>query len=207
MTKIIGIAGGSASGKTHLLQRLRKVFSERELAIVSQDDYYKSIEFQFTDEMGMVNYDLPEGIDAEELYKDLLKLSQGEPVKRKEYHFNNPNKEPSSKEIHPAPVIIIEGLFILHFERIKTLLDFRIFIDSSEEMMLDRRLKRDSTERGISEKNIHYQWQNHVLPAHEKYLYPYKEEVDLIVDSGVGVEKLREVIRGLNSHHQKHEGS
>ena len=120
MAYIIGIAGGSASGKTYMLKSLRGIFSEEEVCIVSQDDYYRPIEEQARDENGHINFDLPSGVDDIAFLNDLKTLASGREFTRKEYTFNNPAKTPEILVFKPAPVIIAEGLFLFYFEKISS---------------------------------------------------------------------------------------
>ena len=180
---IIGIAGGSASGKTSFLYQLKNSFSDHQICVISQDDYYKPVEHQIKDENGYINYDLPQGIDHLQFIKDIQNLKEGNPVTIQEYVFNNPGVVPGSKVLKPAPIIIVEGLFIFWFDVINELLDLRIFIDAKEEVRLDRRLNRDKAERNVDHDHIMYQWMNHVTPSYKQYLLPFKEEVDLIINN------------------------
>tara|TARA_B110000305_G_C19404704_1_gene622060 strand:+ start:406 stop:1074 length:669 start_codon:yes stop_codon:yes gene_type:complete len=178
---IIGIAGGSASGKTSFLRDLKDKMPKGSLCIISQDNYYKPIEEQQEDENGEVNFDLPESIDRNHFYDDLKKLRQGDTIKIKEYTFNNKDKELGYLLVKPAPVIVMEGLFIFHYEEIKKALDLRIYIDAHESVKLERRIKRDSLERGYPEKTVRYQWDNHVMPSYKKFLRPYRDDCHIII--------------------------
>lgn len=176
-----GIAGGSASGKTTFIQRLTEVFGPQELCVVSQDHYYKPASEQQRDEEGMINFDLPEGIDFDRLYRDLKRLKQGKRVELIEYTFNNPAKFPTTVILEPAPVIMIEGLFIYTHTRISKMLQLKMYIDAREEVKLNRRLKRDVQERGMEKDTVLYQWNRHVVPAYKRYLLPYRDQVDLVI--------------------------
>ena len=178
---LVGIAGGSGSGKTSLVRALRERMPEGTVCLVSQDDYYLSKEEQGVDTNGKVNFDLPQGIDLDGLAKDLRTLVTGEPIYRKKYTFNIDGQEPKLIELRPAPVILVEGLFVLHHEPVRELFDLRVFIETSEGAQLDRRIKRDTKERGYGEEEIMYQWDNHVLPAYRNYLMPYRHLCDLHV--------------------------
>jgi uridine kinase len=186
---IIGISGGSASGKTHFVNALKAIFRSKEVCFISQDDYYKELRYQVKDENGIVNYDLPQAVEEKEFLNDLSKLIAGKAVKRKEYVFNNPHKKAGWVEIQPAPIIIIEGIFIFHFEEINKLLSLKIFIDASHEIMLQRRLERDEKERAVEKEIILYQWNNHVLPAYNAFLLPHRDLADLIITNHSGFEK------------------
>ena len=178
---IIGIAGGSASGKTSFLKDLKDKMPKGSVCVISQDNYYKPKEEQQTDENGEVNFDLPESIDRNHFYDDLKKLRQGDTIKIKEYTFNNNDKKPGHLLVKPSPVIVMEGLFIFHYEEIKKALDLRIYIDAHESVKLERRIKRDSQERGYPEKTVRYQWDNHVMPSYKKFLRPYRDDCHIII--------------------------
>ena len=179
---IIGIAGGSGSGKTFFLKCFLKHFSENEVCLVSQDDYYFPVPPNMTaEENKHFNFDLPDTIDHEHFEDDISKLLNWEPILKKEYTFNNPNIVPKMLEIKPAPILIVEGLFILHFKKISESLDLKIFIDADDDVALQRRIKRDLIERGYSHDDVMYKWINHVVPAYKEFLLPYKDECDQII--------------------------
>ncbi|MGI4750861.1 MAG: uridine kinase family protein [Janthinobacterium lividum] len=179
---VIGIAGGSGSGKTFFLNCFLEHFSAEEVCLISQDDYYIPVaEGMTAEENKLYNFDLPKTIDAEAFMTDAQKLLNHETVFKKEYTFNNASAVPKMLEIKFAPVIIIEGLFILHFKALAEVLNMKIFIDSEEEVALHRRLKRDLLERGYSAEDVNYKWTNHVMPAYNEYLLPYKSTCDKVV--------------------------
>jgi uridine kinase len=171
---IIGICGGSGSGKTTLLNKLKAEFKDLEPSIISLDNYYLPIEQQEKDENGKVNFDLPTALDRQKISADLSKVINGETIKIKEYHFNSPPDLISYITIHPSEIMIIEGLFILHYEEIRKLLEIAIFVQLDPEIQLQRRILRDSQSRGYSMDEILYQWENHVLPCYENYIQPYQ---------------------------------
>lgn len=178
---VIGLCGGSATGKTFFLHQLRAQFSEQEICIISQDDYYLAQEQQRKDPNGIINYDLPEAIDHEYFASDLRKVIQGESVYKKEYTFNKPNTEPRLLHYRPAPVIIVEGIFIYHYPKVAGQMDFKLFLESKEEIKVQRRLQRDLHDRNYDEAHVHYTQQHHVLPAYEKYIAPYRDDCDLVI--------------------------
>lgn len=185
---VIGIAGGSGSGKTFFLKCFLNHFKENEVCLVSQDDYYFRVAHTMTaEENKLYNFDQPSTIDNEQFLTDISKLINGETVYQKEYTFNNPNAEPKLLEIKSAPIVIVEGLFILHFKEIAKLLDMKIFIDTDEEIALQRRLKRDLVERGYPEPDVMYKWNNHVMPAYKDYLLPYKDHCDQVITNNTHV--------------------
>lgn len=178
---LVGVAGGSGSGKTTLVRALRDSLPSTSVCIVSQDDYYHPREEQQLDENGQLNFDLPTAVDLDGLAQDLRTLVSGQPILRTEYNFNQAGKEASTVEMHPAPVILVEGLFVLHHAPIRELFDLRVFIEASEQAQLDRRLLRDARDRGYGTEEVMYQWENHVLPAYRNFLMPYRHLCDLHV--------------------------
>ena len=186
---IIGIAGGSASGKTSFLRDLKELIAEEHLTIISQDNYYHPKEMQFIDENGEINFDLPTSIDREHFHQDLVSLMANKTVKKKEYTFNNQEAEPKLIQLNPAPIIIMEGLFIFHYEEIRNLLDLRVFLDVREDIKLQRRIKRDAIERGYPEETVRYQWDHHVMPSFKAYLRPYRDDANIIITNNYTYDK------------------
>ncbi len=180
---LVGITGGSAMGKTHFLNSLKKLFSTDELCVISQDNYYKLAYEHQLDSEGKINFDLPECIDLAAFATDLEKLHNNETIFRNEYLFQHENQVGPLLTFKPAPIIVCEGLFIFYSEAIRKQFDLKIFIQADEEIALNRRLKRDFNERNIPVEYIHYQWNNHVMPAFEKYLLPFKPQADIIINN------------------------
>jgi uridine kinase len=179
---VIGIAGGSGSGKTFFLKCFLEHFTVDEVCLVSQDDYYIPVAHNMTkEENKLYNFDLPSTIDHAHFEDDIAKLINNQTVTKQEYTFNNLNAIPKLMEIRPAPILIVEGLFILHFKKIASQLDMTIFIEADEEIALQRRLKRDLLERGYSHDDVKYKWTNHVVPAYNEYLLPYREGCDKLI--------------------------
>jgi uridine kinase len=191
---LVGIAGGSGSGKTSLVRALRDSLPEGTICLVSQDDYYHSKDLQSADRNGRLNYDLPTAVDLDGLAGDLRSLVAGDAVYKKEYTFNQEGREPGLVELRPAPVILVEGLFVLHHQPVRDLFDLRVFIEASEDMQLQRRLLRDSRDRGYGEDEVMYQWENHVLPAYREYLLPYRHLCDLHVVNELNFDRARQVL-------------
>lgn len=185
---IVGIAGGSGSGKTFFLNRFLDHFTSNEVCLVSQDDYYFSVGHTMTaEEIKLYNFDIPETIDREHFYSDITKLINKETIFKKEYTFNNPDAVPKILEKRPAPIMIVEGLFIFHFKEIAELLDLRIFIEADEDVALLRRLRRDLEERGYSNEDVIYRWENHVMPAYKEFLLPYRNECEQVIVNNTDV--------------------
>ncbi len=175
---IIGICGGSGSGKTTLLKRISNELKHLNPSIFSMDNYYLPIQKQQKDENNQYNFDLPTALDRERLFSDLYKLSIGQSIEVKEYHFNSPPDKISLITIHPSSLIIVEGLFLFYYEEVKKLIDFSMFMEVDATTQLDRRLYRDQETRGYSREAIIYQWENHVLPCYKQFLLPFENDAD-----------------------------
>jgi uridine kinase len=178
---IIGISGGSASGKTSFLKHLSEALPAEKLCIVSQDNYYRPKDQQLRDENGQINFDLPTSIDRSAFHADMQRLMRGESIRIKEYTFNNASREAQVIEMQPAPILVMEGLFIFHYTEIREALDLKVYIDARDELKLERRLRRDRDERGYEHDVVLYQWNNHVMPSYMQYLRPYRDEADVII--------------------------
>ncbi|TAF43623.1 MAG: uridine kinase [Sphingobacteriales bacterium] len=179
---VVGVAGGSGSGKTVFLNSFLAHFEPQQVCLISQDDYYKKISVEMTvEENRNYNFDLPECIETHQFEQDLVDLLAYKAVYKQAYTFNNPLLTPQILEIKPAPIIIIEGLFIYHYANINPLIDFRIFMDAEESIALERRLKRDLVERGYSAEDVLYKWTHHVMPSFNAYLLPHRNTCHKII--------------------------
>jgi len=177
----IGITGGSGSGKTFFIKSLASRFNENELCLISQDHYYHPRENQKEDERGVKNFDLPESIDFKQFHHDIQILKSGKVLRKQEYTFNNPTANPKILEFKPAPVIIIEGLFVQYFPDIEKELDLKIFIEAKDYLKLSRRIRRDNEERGYDLDDVLYRYQNHVMPIYESLIGPLKHRADIVI--------------------------
>lgn len=182
---VIGIAGSSGSGKTFFLKSFLNHFSEDEVTLISQDDYYIPANTKTREENRLYNFDLPTAINRELFYAHIKDLFDGKTVYKEEYTFNNPNITPKMLQINPAPILVVEGLFIFHYEEVNQLLDYRIFLDADEPIALERRLRRDLIERGYDHDDVMYKWTNHVVPSYNEYLLPYREQCNLVIKNNV----------------------
>lgn len=177
----IGITGGSGSGKSFFIKKLACCFSPEEICLLAQDHYYKPREHQKTDERGVKNFDLPDAIDADHFLQDIRQLKAGNRIRKQEYVYNNPAVIPGVMEIKPAPILIVEGLFIFTFPEIERELDLKIFIEAKDHVKLTRRIRRDNEERGYDLDDVLYRYENHVMPVYESYIEPLKHDCDLII--------------------------
>lgn len=191
---LMGISGGSGSGKTTIIHELRKQFPPSQLCILSQDEYYQPREKQRWDDAGYQNFDLPESIDHEAFADDIQRLIEGQSITRQQYTFNNPNKESVLLTFHSAPVIIIEGLFVFYFESIRRLLDLKIFIDAEDIIKLKRRIIRDAGERNYPLEDVLHRYEHHVMPSFRSFIKPFKREADLVINNHLSYDKAIEIL-------------
>ncbi len=196
---IIGITGGSGSGKTSFVRLLREPFNAQELCVISQDDYYRPRSEQDKDEQGVENFDLPKSIDKKAFHDDIQRLIAGETIQRLEYKFNDGSAVPRTLTFCSAPVIVVEGLFVFHYKKIFDLMDLKVFLHAKENLKVIRRIKRDKVERNYPLEDVLYRYENHVMPSFERYVQPYLEKADLVVnnnsDFNMGLAVLKGFIR------------
>ena len=196
----IGITGGSGSGKTYFIKALSSHFRADQVCLISQDHYYKSKDAQQIDAEGVSNFDLPESIDRAQLHSDIRKLKRGESVIRKEYVFNTPGITPGVIEFKPAPILIVEGLFVQYFSEVEQELDLKIFIEAKDYLKLTRRIRRDNEERGYDLNDVLYRYHHHVMPVYESMIEPLKHNSDLIIPNNRNFEQALDLlVRGLKT--------
>ncbi len=177
----VGITGGSASGKTLFLNKLLSEFDDEDVALISQDNYYRPRHEQPLDDMGIENFDTPDSIHFEEYISDLELLRQGKQIERQEYTFNNPKVTPKTIIVKPSPIVIVEGIFVFYSTKLMEQLDLKLFIDVKEHIKLKRRIIRDKVERGYELDDVLYRYEKHVVPTYEKFIAPFKYKADLII--------------------------
>ena len=190
----IGITGGSASGKTFFIKSLAARFKPEEVCVISQDHYYKPINLQQRDSGGIENFDLPAALEREKFHRDIIRLKNGEQLLIPEYTFNNPNAVPGMLEFRPAPILIVEGIFVQYFEEVASELDLKIFIEAKDYIKLTRRIMRDKDERGYDVHDVLYRFRNHVMPIYDALIKPLKQHADLIIPNNQDFEKALDVL-------------
>ena len=176
---VVGITGGSGSGKTLFMRKLMENLPDASLH--SMDNYYIDIEKQPRDENNVENFDRLESIDIDRYTYDLKRLISGEAFEIDEYTFNNDKS--TSKKIHvkAASVLLVEGIFVLSVENIRSFMDLKLFVDAPDYLMMSRRIIRDAEERGYDLHDVIYRYQHHVTPAFKQYIEPSKQWADLII--------------------------
>lgn len=190
----VGITGGSGSGKTHFLEELVRKVGKEHVCLISQDNYYRPRYEQQKDENGVENFDIPQAIDSQLFVNHLRELKLGKEIQKEEYTFNNPQKKPKTLLFKPLPIVVVEGIFVMYFKEVAEMLDLKLFIEAKPHVKIRRRIMRDNLERGYSLEDVLYRYEHHVMPAYEKYILPYRDEVDIIVPNNRHFQKALEVV-------------
>lgn len=180
----IGITGGTASGKSTLTDHLAEISPPDSVTIMRLDNYYRHRPELSASERDDVNYDCPKAFDVPLIKHDLETLKAGKSIKRPQYNFATHLREDVRVEVEPTSVVIVEGILVLAIEEIRTLIDFKIFVDTPSDVRLLRRIQRDMIERGRTLKSIEEQYLKTVRPMHDLYVEPSKVYADIIVPEG-----------------------
>lgn len=179
---LIGITGGSGSGKSTVVRKITEAYSDS--ICIAQDNYYKSATFVNNDNITSYNFDRPEALDLDLMYENLVDLKNGKSVDIPQYDFVHHARKKETMHIEPKSVIIVDGLMVLYDERIRNLLDLKLYVDTPADIRFVRRLQRDIKERGRTVDSVIEQYVNVVRPGHEKYIEPCKAYADLIIPEG-----------------------
>ncbi len=180
---LIGIAGGSGSGKTRFGSDLQRSFPEGTVEIFSLDNYYRPQEEQPRDYDGQPNFDTPESFYRDRLLSDLQQISEGKELRVPKYQFNiDRGGTPSYITVRPLPVVLVEGIFTFYFQEVVDLLELKVFIQAPLWLMMKRRIERDESERGYGDmKETLMRFERHVAPAFNQYILPLREKADIII--------------------------
>ena len=180
---VIGIAGGTGSGKTTLMNRLIEKFSD-DITVLSHDNYYKRHDELTYEQRCELNYDEPAALETDLMARHLDRLRQGEAIECPVYDFTVHNRSNDTITIVPKKVIIVEGILIFENQPLRDLMDIKIFVDTDADVRLCRRIKRDVRKRGRTLESVLDQYQNTVKPMHEMYVEPSKKFADIVVPEG-----------------------
>ena len=199
---VIGIAGGTGSGKTTLMKNLIARFSE-DVTVLSHDNYYKRHDELTYEERCRLNYDEPAALETDLMARHLDLLRQGQTIDCPVYDFTVHNRSDETVRIVPKKVIIVEGILIFENQPLRDLMDIRIFVDTDADVRLCRRIKRDVNKRGRSLESVLQQYQETVKPMHEKYVEPSKKFANIVVPEGGKNEVALDMIVGRIQRHLK----
>ncbi|WP_414153580.1 uridine kinase [Parvimonas sp.] len=180
---VIGIAGGSASGKTTIIEKLKQKFKD-EIVLISHDYYYWCNDHLSMEERVKLNYDHPKSFETDKLIEDLKSLKEGKIVDLPIYDFTIHTRKKETLRVYPRPVIIVEGILILENKELRDLMDIKVYVDTDADERLIRRLLRDTKERGRSVDSVLTQYIKTVKPMHEEFVEPSKKHADIIIPRG-----------------------
>ncbi len=180
--KLIGITGGSGSGKSTVVRRIKE--AQPESVLISQDSYYRSAPFISNENITAYNFDHPDAFDMDLMLSNLMDLKDGKACMMPQYDFVHHTRLDEYVRVEPKPLIIIDGLMIFYDKRIRDLLDLKLYVDTPPDIRFIRRLQRDITERGRTVESVIEQYTQVVRPGHFSFIEPTKEYADLIIPEG-----------------------
>ncbi|MBA3770077.1 MAG: uridine kinase [Blastocatellia bacterium] len=181
---IIGICGGTGSGKTTIARKIVEAVGARNVVLVEQDSYYRNLADMPLDERKQANFDHPDSLDSDMLVNHILRLKQGREIEMPLYDFKTHTRSDKIETIKPRPVVIVEGILIFAEPRVLDLLDVRVFVDTPDDIRLLRRLKRDHDERGRTYERTMDQYQRTIRPMHFEFVESSKRHADIIIPEG-----------------------
>ncbi len=183
-TTIIGVAGGTASGKTTLVRKLQEAFVEEDVLTLCHDFYYKAHNELCLDERAKLNYDHPNAFDTDMMIEHIKALKEGKTIERPVYSFSEHNRLEQTITVKPAKVIILDGILILENKELRELMDMKIYVDTDDDARLARRLVRDVQERGRDMNSVLTQYFSTVKPMHRDFVEPSKRYANIIIPEG-----------------------
>jgi len=181
---VVGIAGGTASGKTTVARKIHECLASSRVAFLDQDSYYRPLDDMDMEERREVNFDHPDAFDTDLLVSHLKELKAGRGIQKPVYNFVSSTREQRTVHVDPGDVILIEGILVLHIQAVREELDVRIFVDAEDDVRIIRRLTRDIKQRGRDFDHVVAQYFRHVRPMHLGFVEPSKRHADIIVPHG-----------------------
>ena len=198
---IIGIAGGTGSGKTTVVRKISQSLPPHMVAVVPLDSYYNDTTGMTPEERQAINFDHPDAFDWKLLIEHVRQLRDGHAVEQPTYSYIESNRQKDTVHVDPKPVIIIEGIMSLINKRLRDMMDLKIFVDTDADERLIRNIQRDVVERGRTVKMVIERYQKVLKPMHEQFIEPTKKFADLIIPFGgsnkTGIHILQSYIRGI----------
>lgn len=198
---VIGICGGTGSGKTTITERLARALSGDGVVVLQQDHYYKDLSHLSAPERARCNFDHPSALDTALFVEHVHTLREGRAIERPVYDFTQHRRVPEKVKIEARPAILVEGILIFENEELRNLMDLKIFVDTDADIRFIRRLVRDVQERGRTLESVVEQYQKTVRPMHLEFVEPSKRYADIIIPEGghneVGVDLVLQKVRSL----------
>ncbi len=193
---LIAITGGSGSGKTTLLRNIETAFDPTQVCVICLDDYYRDRDAMHIDFAGFKNFDQPSCIDLEAFAQDTMAVLNGQTRQRLEYNFNNPLAAPARiKTYQPAPVVVVEGLFVFEAPGMVQRTDLSVFVNAPLHLKLIRRIRRDNIERNYDLTDVMHRYEHHVAPAYFAYIEPHHQRADIVINNNTGLDKGFDVLK------------
>jgi len=181
---IIGICGGTGSGKTTVANRILQAVSAADVVFIQQDSYYRNLKDLPLDSRQLANFDHPDALDNDLLFYHVKKLKAGEAVDLPIYDFRTHNRQTETRRVEPKPIVIVEGILIFADPRLLEQMDVKVFVDTPDDIRFIRRLRRDLAERGRTVESVIEQYMATVRPMHMQFVEPSKRYADLIIPEG-----------------------
>ena len=197
---VIGIAGGTGSGKTTITREIVNRLGEN-VTVITHDSFYKERHYLTYEERTKLNYDHPNAFDNDMMAEAIAKLKNGEPVEIPIYDYTIHDRTDNTMTLHPTPVILVEGILIYYSEELRNLMDIKLFVDTDADVRILRRIVRDIKERGRSLDSVVSQYLNTVKPMHEAFVEPTKKYADIIIpEGGENLVALEMVVHRIEAH-------
>ena len=181
---VIGVAGGSGSGKSTVTRQVVAAIGSENVAVVMQDDYYRDQSHMQPEDRRKQNYDHPDAFDWPLMTQHLAALRKGEAIAMPVYDFAADNRSSDTITVKPAPIIVVEGLFALYDTKLRNMMSLKIYVDTASDVRFIRRLQRDISERGRSTESVVNQYMDTVRPMHKQFIEPTKRNADVILPHG-----------------------
>jgi uridine kinase len=181
---VVGIAGGTASGKTTVARKVREALADCRVAFIDQDSYYRDLKDLPLADRREVNFDHPDAFDRDLLVQHLRELKSGRPIQKPVYDFVTSSRQPRTMGVDPGDIILIEGILVLHMKEVRDEMDVKIYVDADDDLRILRRLTRDIKDRGRDFDHVVGQYLRHVRPMHMGFVEPSKHFADIIIPHG-----------------------
>ena len=179
----IGVYGGTGSGKTTIVSKIISEFPTNEIQVISQDSYYKDTSHLTFEERCALNFDHPDAIDFPLLYQHVNSLKNGDNIEQPVYSFETHNRTKETVTVVPKKILIIEGILILNYPKLRSLFDLKIYIDADSDMRMERRVSRDISERGRTPEEVLNRYLNTLKPMHKQFIEPMKVHADITLEN------------------------